>query len=120
MHSKEKAREYFSRSIQLALSLEPKNVREEEWFKKANDFLRELQNKQLKAEHVQLQVERKEFEEELAELDEFLRKNVRFQEELKSELSDLVSKYKPKGRHDIQIIQETTNNRVKLAPKYDF
>ncbi|XP_075259646.1 uncharacterized protein LOC142351488 [Convolutriloba macropyga] len=109
--SKEKARKLFQRSIQLALSLSPKNVTKEDWYKTAENHARELQKQQQKAEHVENLTEREKFSEELQTLKTFLEKNVEFDHNLKTELNNLFNQYEPKCKFDRESFNEISSDK---------
>ena len=96
-NSKFKAREYLKKSIELGLSLSPRNVTFHDWYKDAENNLRELQKDTLQSEYEKIEAEKKKFEKELKEVKAFLdscRGNVALQ--LKTEVLKIVDKYPPK------------------------
>ncbi|XP_075260760.1 uncharacterized protein LOC142352210 [Convolutriloba macropyga] len=96
-NSKAKAREYLKKSIELGISLTPKNVTSHDWYKEAEENLREIQKETLKSENQKLEEEKKKYEKELTEVANFLdncRGKADFQ--LKTEIMNIIDKYPPK------------------------
>ena len=97
-NSRNKAKEYFKKCLELALSLHPKNVTTEKWYKEAEDNLRDLQQDVLKSEHQKNSEEKKKYAKELSEVSEFLddRRSSGSDQLKKKEILEIIEKYPPK------------------------
>ena len=104
----------------MALSLSPKNVTKEDWYKTAENNARELQKQQQKAEHVENLTEREKYSEELQTLKTFLEKNVEFDHNLKTELNNLFNKYEPKCKFDRESFNEISSDKVSVRYYYYY
>ena len=96
-NSRNKAKNYYTKCIELALSLHPKNVTTEKWYKDAEDNLRDLQKDVLKSEHEKDSEEKQKYTKELLEVSQFLddrRSPADYQ--LKNEILAIIEKYPPK------------------------
>ena len=116
-NSRIKAKGYFKKSIELALSLHPKNMTNKKWYKEAEEKLRELQKDILKSEHDKSSDEKKLYERELMEVAAFLgNRRVSAIDQFKNEVLLIIKKYPPKvagfDAKKIEAIDEKDNKKV--------
>ena len=115
--SKEKAKDYLTKSIRLALSLEPKNVTQEQWYREAATLLETLQQEFLKTEESKLEEEKKKYEKELGELKTFLNNlgpGYCGIDTLRQTFSSITAKYGPPSKPDFKFIQKL-NKKVSYS-----